>query len=78
MPGTGWSNAEFRTYQYSDESLESDSLVETADSRKRRGKEDAPPTREEQEQLFKEGMQSWGDQGLQVPTRMDDKVNSRR
>jgi len=64
-PGTGWANTEFRSYQFTDESTEDDSMIETAESRKRRGKEgEAQPSKEEQQRLFKQGMQGWDDQGV--------------
>lgn len=44
------------------------SLVETADSRNRRGKDGPTPHRERQKTLYKLGTQGWDDQGLQLST----------
>jgi hypothetical protein len=74
--GTGWTNTEFRTYQFSDtvdtEDLEgypvvgdNADIVETADSRKRRGKSAEAPSREEQKALYRQGMAGWVSQNLQ-------------
>lgn len=77
--GTGWVNTEYRTYTFSDEthdvdlegnSLDGDnaSIVETIESRTRRGKEGPTPDREQQKSLYKLGTQGWDDQGLQMST----------
>jgi len=74
--GTGWTNTEFRTYQFSDivdtEDLEGYTvtgdnaiIVETPESRKRRGKSTEAPSREEQKALYRQGMAGWVSQGLQ-------------
>ncbi|KAJ5513539.1 Histidine phosphatase superfamily clade-1 [Penicillium fimorum] len=42
------------------------SLEETSDSRQRRGKTGPMPSREEQKTLYKNGIQGWDDQGLQM------------
>ncbi|KAJ5267176.1 phosphoglycerate mutase family protein [Penicillium angulare] len=71
--GTGWSNTEFRSYTFSDEvhahdldgnELEGEnaSLIETVESRQRRGKEGPSPGREEQKTLYKLGTQGWDEQ----------------
>lgn len=44
------------------------SLVETIESRKRRGKDGPTPDRERQKTLYKLGTQGWDDQGLQLST----------
>ncbi|PLB52825.1 phosphoglycerate mutase family protein [Aspergillus steynii IBT 23096] len=72
--GTGWMNTEYRTYEFTDE-VHDDlggidlqgrnvSLVETEESRTRRGKPRSPPTREEQRTLYKLGFEGWAAQGL--------------
>lgn len=79
LAGTGWSNTEYRTFSFSEEthtddlegySLDGDnaSLEETIDSRQRRGKTGPMPNREEQRMLYKKGTQGWDDQGLQMST----------
>ncbi|KAL2217571.1 histidine phosphatase superfamily [Thermoascus aurantiacus ATCC 26904] len=76
--GTGWSNTEFRTYQFTDSDNDTEdlegypldghnaTLVETLESRQRRGKEGPPPSREQQKIYYKLGLQGWDDQGLQL------------
>ncbi|BCR92545.1 uncharacterized protein ACHE_80445A [Aspergillus chevalieri] len=77
--GTGWANTEYRTYVFSEEehkddlegyALEGDNatLVETTESRNRRGKDGPTPHRERQRTLYKLGTQGWEDQGLQLST----------
>ncbi|KAJ5928985.1 phosphoglycerate mutase family protein [Penicillium verhagenii] len=71
--GTGWSNTEFRSYTFSQEDHRDDlegraldggnaTLVETIESRERRGKPGPTPDREEQKKLYQLGTQSWNDQ----------------
>ncbi|KAL4922319.1 histidine phosphatase superfamily [Aspergillus aurantiobrunneus] len=77
--GTGWVNTEYRTYEFTDkvdlddlegEKLDSDnaSLVETLESRQRRGKKGPMAGREEQKTFYKQGTQGWDAQGLQLST----------
>ncbi|CAG8349139.1 unnamed protein product [Penicillium salamii] len=77
--GTGWTNTEYRTYAFSEETHTNDlegraldgdnaSLEETLDSRLRRGKSGPMASREEQQALYKKGVQGWDDQGLQMST----------
>ncbi|KUM62506.1 hypothetical protein ACN42_g4579 [Penicillium freii] len=77
--GTGWSNTEYRTFSFSEETHTDDlegypldgdnaSLEETIDSRQRRGKTGPMPSREEQKTLYKKGTKGWDDQGLQMST----------
>lgn len=79
VPGTGWSNTEYRTFAFSGEAHTDDlegypldgdnaSLEETLESRQRRGKTGPMPSREEQKTLYKKGYQGWDDQGLQMST----------
>jgi hypothetical protein len=79
LAGTGWSNTEYRTFSFTEETHTDDlegypldgdnaSLEETSDSRQRRGKTGPTPSREEQKTLYKKGIQGWGDQGLQMST----------
>jgi hypothetical protein len=77
--GTGWSNTEYRTFTFTEETHAKDlegyeldgdnaSLEETLDSRQRRGKTGPMYSREEQKTLYKKGTQGWDDQGLQMST----------
>ncbi|KAL3464972.1 histidine phosphatase superfamily [Aspergillus heterothallicus] len=77
--GTGWLNTEYRTYTFSDkvdlddlegQKLDEDnaSLMETIESRTRRGKEGSMADREMQGLYYKQGVQGWDDQGLQLST----------
>lgn len=79
MSGTGWKNTEYRTYVFSEEEHKDDlegyaldgdnaTLVETLESRHRRGKDGPTPHRERQRTLYKLGTQGWDDQGLQLST----------
>ena len=82
--GTGWKNCEVRSYHFVDE-LENEKersaynggqsdqnyVVETSESRKRRGKEEPMPGREEQERLFLKTMEGWEAQGLQTPLALE-------
>ncbi|OJJ50207.1 hypothetical protein ASPZODRAFT_58164 [Penicilliopsis zonata CBS 506.65] len=77
--GTGWANTEYRTYEFSTdihtddlEGYELDgenaTLIETIESRNRRGKDGPIPTRDQQRSLYKLGLQGWDGQGLQLST----------
>ncbi|CRG84004.1 hypothetical protein PISL3812_01350 [Talaromyces islandicus] len=74
--GTGWLNTEYRTYKFSDtvdtEDIEGKKLsgddatiIETPESRTRRGKTPTAPTRDEQRVYYKKGIDGWDAQGLQ-------------
>lgn len=78
-PGTGWKNTEYRSFVFSEETHQDDlegyaldgdnaTLVETLESRHRRGKDGPTPHRERQRTLYKLGTQGWDDQGLQLST----------
>ncbi|GAQ07111.1 probable phosphatase SPAC513.02 [Aspergillus lentulus] len=77
--GTGWSNTEYRSFVFSDETHKDDlegypldgdnaTMVETVESRHRRGKDGPMLDRERQKTLYKLGTQGWDDQGLQLST----------
>ncbi|KAL9113578.1 MAG: hypothetical protein Q9227_002316 [Pyrenula ochraceoflavens] len=66
--GTGWSNTEYRTYTWTQEAEAH--LIETPESRVRRGKSPVAPSREMQVKFFELAMQGWEDQGLQNPSKM--------
>lgn len=72
--GTGWQNTEYRTYVF-ENTLTSDDdseafIVETMDSRKRRGKDYPMYGHEQQKMLYNQMMQGWEDQGLQNPSKI--------
>ncbi|KAJ5899604.1 hypothetical protein N7495_004348 [Penicillium taxi] len=71
--GTGWKNTEWRSYEFVEEidkydlqgrllEGENATVVETLESRKRRGKEGRTLDREQQRILYKRGTQGWSDQ----------------
>ncbi|KMP01098.1 hypothetical protein CIHG_01389 [Coccidioides immitis H538.4] len=75
-PGTGWANTEFRTYEFTavihDDDLyghkidgDNASIMETIDSRKRRGRAEAPAPRDLQKQFFVQAMRGWENQLIQ-------------
>ena len=72
--GTGWENTEYRTYNFEhDFSSNSDNeayLLESAESRKRRGVEHPPPNHDIQREIYHKMMQGWEDQGLQNPSKL--------
>lgn len=83
-PGTGWLNTEYRTYKFSDtvdtEDIEGQKLsgddatiIETPESRTRRGKTAAAPSRDEQKVYYKKGIDGWDAQGLQ-PSQKERKA----
>lgn len=75
FPGTGWHNCESRSYTFESDFMSDDDgdarLTETPASRRVRGKQHRMYGREEQFGLFKLGMQSWEDQGLQRPDALE-------
>ncbi|EEP76259.1 conserved hypothetical protein [Uncinocarpus reesii 1704] len=75
-PGTGWANTEFRTYEFTSTIHDDDlyghkidgdnaSIMETVDSRKRRGRAGEPAPRELQKQFFIQAMTGWENQIIQ-------------
>jgi broad specificity phosphatase PhoE len=74
LNGTGWENCEHRTYHFESDVFSSDDgeayLVETPDSRRRRGKTHPQYPHSQQAELFRVMMQGWEDQGLQNPTKI--------
>ncbi|KAJ5661925.1 uncharacterized protein N7477_009541 [Penicillium maclennaniae] len=83
--GTGWMNTEYRTFTFSDEEHKHDldghpldgdnaTLIETGESRERRGKTGPTPDREQQKTLYMIGTQGWDNQGLQLSTAERDSV----
>ncbi|OKL56356.1 hypothetical protein UA08_08510 [Talaromyces atroroseus] len=79
--GTGWLNTEYRSYTFSDtidtEDIEGKKLddgddatiIETPESRKRRGKSAEAPSREDQKVYYQQGLDGWEKQGLQPSSK---------
>ena len=81
--GTGWTNTEYRTFEFTDDAHKDDlegygiegdnaTMAETVESRRRRGKEGTTPHRELQRTLYRLGTEGWGKQGLQLSTAERD------
>lgn len=65
--GTGWLNTETRSYTYLAGVGSNDddaALVETSESRTRRGKQNSRFAKEKQDELYTASHQAWDDQGL--------------
>ncbi|KAI9741313.1 MAG: hypothetical protein M1834_003030 [Cirrosporium novae-zelandiae] len=70
---TDWSNTEFRSYQFIEEDgfdKVNATMVETPESRTKRGIVGPRLSRRQQEELYMKTMQVWEDHGLQNPTKM--------
>lgn len=65
--GTGWSNTEYRSYEFDPELTEGASLVETKESRQRRKGTEHPLSKTEQRQLRMTAESSWAASGYQTP-----------
>ncbi|KAF4958783.1 hypothetical protein FGADI_2127 [Fusarium gaditjirri] len=65
--GTDWANAEVRSYTISHDEVEGPVLCETKESRKRRGVEPVPPTRQEQLELRQVALKAGLEWGLIQP-----------
>ncbi|KAI9787844.1 MAG: hypothetical protein M1816_007411 [Peltula sp. TS41687] len=59
LPGTGWENTEFRSYQFMDEGGDNASLAETQESSQRRRGTEKPLTNDEQLQLRVATEKAW-------------------
>ncbi|KAH8646093.1 histidine phosphatase superfamily [Xylariales sp. PMI_506] len=74
--GTAWKNCEARTYTFENLEIsgpEDDAFVlETAQSRAKRGKTNPVPDREEQKLLSAQAMDGWERQGLANPAKIVD------
>lgn len=80
--GTGWINTEFRTYEFESmanghaqrchEGPNDIRLKETVESRRRRGKSDLPPSREQQKELCEQVLDGWAKQGYPIPSEIDN------
>ena len=66
MLGTGWTNTELRSYEFSKESDEDAPIVETAASRERRRGTEKPLSRTEQMELRKTTEKTWESGGIQI------------
>ncbi|KAK9851632.1 histidine phosphatase superfamily [Penicillium brevicompactum] len=65
---TGWDNAEYRTYEFDTARIDEDlPMLETPESRLRRGKAGPQPSHEEQSSLRESGLRGWAEQGYAVP-----------
>ena len=67
--GTGWKNCETRSYNFENSVAGSDAeakIIETEQSRTRRGKTSPMPSWAQQNVLEEQAMQGWADAGLQV------------
>lgn len=77
-PGTGWSNCETREYAFQDVIEIGNEgqarLVETSESRRRRGKIGQSPDENQQHELFRLAMEGWEKQGLQRPDRVGESI----
>src|SRR5947208_8435386 len=69
-PGTGWANTEYRSYVFEDNDDPNAGILETAESRKRRGKTGRQPSRAEQRHMFETAMKQWEHQGMQVGAKV--------
>ncbi|EXJ95365.1 hypothetical protein A1O1_00486 [Capronia coronata CBS 617.96] len=73
--GTAWTNCEHRTYEFendNDNDATEAFLVETAESRARRGKTYPMLPRDKQAELFTLAMQGWEEAGLQNPAKLNN------
>lgn len=81
-PGTGWSNCETREYAFQDfidiGNEGQARLVETSESRSRRGKVGQAPDENQQHKLFTLAMEGWEKQGLQRPDRVCESTMSQQ
>lgn len=72
--GTGWSNCETRSYIFETSAMSDDdteaSLVETIESRRRRGRLHALYSKERQAEMFGKAMDFWEASGLQRPDKV--------
>ncbi|CAG8936671.1 unnamed protein product [Penicillium salamii] len=65
---TGWDNAEYRTYEFDTARIDEDlPLLETPESRLRRGKTGPQPSHSDQSSLRETGLRVWAEQGYAVP-----------
>lgn len=74
FPGTGWVNCETRAYAFeydinNDKDVDAH-VVETMESRHRRGLDQPMISKDKQGELFVRTMQAWEDQGLQNPMKI--------
>ncbi|MCJ1463831.1 hypothetical protein MMC07_002440 [Pseudocyphellaria aurata] len=68
--GTGWMNTEFRSYHFidaeADDEEDNASIIETAESSRRRKGKEMPLTKAERLQIRETALKTWEDQGLKV------------
>ena len=68
--GTGWANTEFRSYQFTEETGDNASIVETAFSRERRRGTEKPLSKTEQMELRETTHKAWEKSGLQIQSKV--------
>ena len=67
LPGTGWENTEFRSYEFVEDDGKGEdtaSLRETEESRRRRHGDEKPLTRTEQMELRETTLKGWHGEGF--------------
>jgi hypothetical protein len=62
--GTGWANAEVRSYSFADSGLDDTALIETLESRQQRGLTEKYLDKKEQSELRHSTMESWVEWGM--------------
>lgn len=67
--GTGWANAEFRTYRFPNPDDENASLEETSESRERRRGTEKPLSKTERMDLRQTTQKNWEQDGFQVQSK---------
>ncbi|EED21485.1 phosphoglycerate mutase, putative [Talaromyces stipitatus ATCC 10500] len=70
---SAWENCDFRTYRFVDSSDDDATMLETDESRQARGvAEQKIPSKEEQQNLYLQTMQTWEDRGFQNPLKLNE------
>ncbi|KAE8554310.1 hypothetical protein EYB25_002849 [Talaromyces marneffei] len=73
---SAWENCDFRTYQFVDSPDNEATMLETDESRHARGAADQKvPTKEEQQKLYLQAMQTWEDRGFQNPLKLNEQFS---
>lgn len=73
---SAWENCDFRTYQFVESSDDDATMLETDESRRARGVADQKvPTKEEQQTLYLQAMQTWEDRGFQNPLKLNEQFS---
>ena len=69
VAGTGWENAEFRSYQFTDDPSTNAALEETAESRDRRRGTEKPLDETERTELERTVGKPWEDEGYEISSK---------